>query len=95
MQDMRALADSAQAPVDIMSLVADQHASIAVNCGVHGRIAAARESRKQQREWSQKHLRSEGMLTLTRPDLQLLDVHLVFSPSNPSVATIQIPRRRI
>ncbi len=88
MQDMSALADSAQAPLDMMSLVADQHASIAVNCGVHGRIAAATERRKR-RELSRKHARSEGMLTLTRPDLQPLDVHLVFSPSNLSMATIQ------
>lgn len=56
-QDMSALADSAQAPVDKMSLVADQHANIAVNCGVHGRIAAATESR-ERRKWPRKHLRA-------------------------------------
>ena len=83
MQDIRALADSAQAPVDITSSWADQHASIAVNCGVHGRIAAAKESRTW-RERPRKHLRSEGTLTLTRPDFQLLDVHLVFSLSHLS-----------
>ena len=41
MQDMSALADSAQAPDDMISLVADQHASMAANCVVHGRMAAA------------------------------------------------------
>ena len=39
-------ADSAHAPVDITSPVADQHASIDANCVVHGRTAAARHKRK-------------------------------------------------
>ncbi len=41
MQVNSALAESAQALVDMMSLVADQHASMAANCGVQGLMAAA------------------------------------------------------
>ncbi len=42
----RAFADSAHALVDITSFVADQHASMDANCGMHGLIAAATRSVK-------------------------------------------------
>ena len=41
MQLNSALAESAHALVDIRSPLADQHASMAANCVVHGRMAAA------------------------------------------------------
>ena len=81
-------ADSAHAPVDITSPVADQHASIDANCVVHSRTAAARHKRKHSVVRARERRAKGWQHTLARPNLQLFDMH----PASPTSCVASHPQ---